>query len=58
MEVYGFEGTGFQAIGTGCMVSRVWGTWFREYGVHSFESTGSIVSRVQGTGYIVSQYLL
>ena len=33
------------------MVSRVWGTWFQEYGVHGFGGTG-----VQGTGYIVSHH--
>jgi len=33
------------------MVPSVWGTWFREYGVHSSRGTG-----VQGTVYIVSDY--
>jgi len=40
VEVHGFEGTWFQAKGTGCMVSTVWGTWVPEYWVHSFEGTG------------------
>jgi len=40
--VYGFESMGY-------LVSRVWGTWFRECGVHSCGGTGYIVAEVQGT---------
>jgi len=44
--VPGFEGTGY-------LVSRVWGTWFRGYGVPGFEATGYLVSRVRGTWFPV-----
>jgi len=33
------------------MVSRIWGTWFREKEVHDFEGTG-----ILGMGYIVSHH--
>jgi len=35
------QGTSFRAEGVGCMVLRVRGTWFPEYGVHSFEGRGT-----------------
>ena len=43
VPVHGFEGTGYMVSSWGrrCMVSRVCGTWFREYKVHSFEGTGT-----------------
>jgi len=66
MEVYGIYGTRYivSSLGyivhglqsTGYMVWRVRGTWFREFGVHSFESTGTWFRRYWGTGYTVSYY--
>ena len=34
------QGPCFRASSTGYMVSKVRGTWFREYEVHSFKGTG------------------
>ena len=47
-EVSKVQGTWFQARGA----------WFRDCGVHGFESTGYRILRVPGTGYryIVSHY--
>ena len=41
MKIYDFEGAGYTVSSLGYMVSKVWGTWFREY-VY-------ILSRIQGT---------
>jgi len=42
MEVHGFEGTQYIVSSLGCRVHgfKATGIWFREYGVHSFETTG------------------
>ena len=53
MKVHGFEGTGNTASSLGYSVH---GTWFQRYRVSGCESTGYIVSRVSGAGYLVSHY--
>ena len=38
------------------MVSNVWGTWFRMYGVPDLESTGYIISRVRYLSFFTHQH--